>query len=288
MPLQNVCIVYVYVSNLAAHGTTFNSFIQQKKTVHFSFKWMNETIGYWHGWPLNRSPCMKVSVSLAWVTLADRRLWGHTVLITLHFGFIQAQLWISILKWRRLLEKKCPDLHMIHYKVCLQWGLMHHIQWTSLPYSVAPVRLHTCSCPPHLRDLSRSLAACAALSSPVGSKLLHLSLALSPPPPEPPAGGGGGGGGTGPGGGPSGCPLLRPKSHDILAIMYIKLLRQAGQKNDCQPASSTCEPRRNPLRNCRRPIDVRWTTAVAIGHWQWTGFFIGSCNSCPPWRSHVR
>lgn len=46
----------------------------------------------------------------------------------------------------------------------------------------------------HSRDLSSSLAACAARSSPVGSKLLHLSLGLSPPPLEPPAGGGGGGG----------------------------------------------------------------------------------------------
>lgn len=68
----------------------------------------------------------------------------------------------------------------------------------------------------HLRDLSSSLAAVAARSSPVGSKLLHLSLGLSPPPPEPPAGGGGGGGCTGRPGGTSGCPLFRPNSHDIL------------------------------------------------------------------------
>lgn len=70
--------------------------------------------------------------------------------------------------------------------------------------------------PGHLRDLSSSLAAVAARSSPVGSKLLHLSLGLSPPPLDPPAGGGGGGGCTGSPGGGSGCPLFRPNSHDII------------------------------------------------------------------------
>lgn len=70
--------------------------------------------------------------------------------------------------------------------------------------------------PGHLRDLSSSLAAWAALSSPVGSKLLHLSLGLSPPPLEPPAGGGGGGGGSGKPGGGSGWPLFRPNSHDMV------------------------------------------------------------------------
>lgn len=69
----------------------------------------------------------------------------------------------------------------------------------------------------HLRDLSSSLAAWAARSSPVGSKLLHLSLGLSPPPLEPPAGGGGGGGGwAGRPEGTSGWPLFRPNSHDML------------------------------------------------------------------------
>lgn len=90
----------------------------------------------------------------------------------------------------------------------------------------------------HLRDLSSSLAAWAALSSPVGSKLLHLSLGLSPPPPppplEPPAGGvgGGGGGWTGKPGGTSGCPLLRPKSQDILRRMNETVMN--GRRTRCR------------------------------------------------------
>lgn len=68
--------------------------------------------------------------------------------------------------------------------------------------------------PGYSRDLSRSLAAWAARSSPVGSKLLHLSLGLSPPP-DPPEGGGGGGGCGGTPDGASGCPLFNPKSQDM-------------------------------------------------------------------------
>lgn len=88
------------------------------------------------------------------------------------------------------------------YKIVGNW---FYQQLSSQPFSLE-----------YLRDLSSSLAAWAARSSPVGSKLLHLSLGLSPPPLEPPAGGGGGGGWDGRPGGTSGCPLFKPNSHDIL------------------------------------------------------------------------
>lgn len=70
----------------------------------------------------------------------------------------------------------------------------------------------------NVRDLSSSLAAFAALSNPVGSKLLHLSLGLSPPPlppdpPDPPSGAKGV-----PSSGGGDCePLPHPKSQDMVA-----------------------------------------------------------------------
>lgn len=104
--------------------------------------------------------------------------------------------------------------HELHIWSRLPDGFLNIKWWgTSSTSSWAPSRFFL-EC---LRDLSSSLAAWAARSSPVGSKLLHLSLGLSPPPLEPPAGGGGGGGGwDGRPGGTSGCPLFKPNSHDIL------------------------------------------------------------------------
>ena len=219
--------------------------------------WMISTMTTFEPVPLNEGE--------RWVSglgYSGRQHSVHTVLIPLHLGLIFAQLWISIPKWRLV---NAPN------------------ECTQIACNMARFTLQNSFCTSHLRDLSRSLAACAALSSPVGSKLLHLSLSLSPPPPDPPAGAGGGGG-CGPGGGASGCPLLRPNSQDILLTIDFTRLMQAGQKNEaltiaCQLTSSTCVSRWNPSRNCRRRFAVVWTTAFAIGYWQSIGFFIGSCNS---------
>lgn len=118
-----------------------------------------------------------------------------------------------------------------------------------------------CACFAHLRDRSSSLAACAALSSPVGSKLLHLSLGLSPPvPPEPAAGGGGGGGGNGTSGlAPPPCPLFRPKSHDMFQVLIILTVRSVfpSPRCDTAPDTSSFTSTRVSRRCCVRMRHVR-------------------------------
>jgi len=96
------------------------------------------------------------------------------------------------------------------------------------------------------RDRSRSFAACAARSSPVGSKLLHLSLGLSPEPEPEPPGGGGGAGGTGPSGGPTLWPLLSPNSHDMFRWQILN--HRAHLHTSITPRSTHAQPLRADWR----------------------------------------
>lgn len=112
--------------------------------------------------------------------------------------------------------------------------------------------------PFHSREVSSSLAALAARSSPVGSKLLHLSLGRLPSPApsaEPPPGGGGRGGGPSPAAGspaPPPPPRFSPKSHDMTSRGAQPAERQAPATH-AEPAPPAARRRRPTPSGCLTP-----------------------------------
>lgn len=99
------------------------------------------------------------------------------------------------------------------------------------------------------RDLSSSLADFAARSSPVGSKLLHLSLGFSPndlseDPPSPPGDSASSVGGLL-------DPLPQPKSHDMITQM---------ESSSCSPC---CSGLKGPVSSTATIIHRTLNTTVA-------------------------